>query len=171
METSTLASIELIFARDGRAESIDDLTTLFDLGLLVVDANNPVATSRILQVYANIDRVMGDADVNLDVMVVGASGPQAVRVAGEFSARGRVFEDPDGEIADRLGVRNAPTLLWITPEPAERARLEGWRPDQWRPVIKDLAAKLAWTRPLVPDPKDPAPFMAVPFAPPPEEEP
>lgn len=170
MEVSTLASIELVLATDGTVESIDDLTTLFDLVLLVVDANNATTTSRALQVYANLDRVMGDADVNLDLVVVAASGSDAVQVAGEFSARGRVFEDPDGSVADRLGVHSAPTLLWITPASEERARLEGWQPDQWRPVIADLAAKLAWTRPLIPAPKDPAPFRAVPFLPPPDEE-
>lgn len=166
---SDLATVELVHAPTGTAKTIDDHTTLFDLVLLVVDANNPHLTSRILDVYARIDRVLGDADVNLDIVVVGASGARATEIAGEFAARGRPFEDPDGKVALQLGVTQAPTLLWINPACEVQARTEGWVPDQWRPIVADLARHLAWTRPLVPDRGDPAPFAAMPFQPPLDE--
>lgn len=158
-----LSAIELVHAPTGQLNTIDDLTTLFDLVLLVVDANNPPLTSQMLDVYARVDRVLGDANVNLDIVVVGASGARAIEIAGEFAARGRTFEDPDGQVAHQLGVTNAPTLLWVNQSGALEAVAEGWMPAQWRELVAGLAEHLAWNRPIIPDPHDPEPFAATPI--------
>ena len=53
--------------------------------------------------------------------------------------------------------------MWIETQPALRAVVADWDDYQWRPVLAELARKLAWTKPLVPAPGDPAPLAAQPF--------
>lgn len=158
-----VSDIELVHATTGKVDSVDDLTTLFDLVLLVVDADHPELTSSILRVYSRIDQAIGDADVNLDVLVVGAGGRRAVETVGAFATRGRIFTDRDGSVARRLGVTRSPTLLWVDMAGNLRASVEGWDPARWRALVTELAEHLAWTRPLIPDDGDPPPFGAAPL--------
>lgn len=74
-----------------------------------------------------------------------------------------LLADPDGSVAQALGIGGAPALLWVSTEPAVEALVEGWDPSAWRAVLGDLARKMAWTKPLVPAPGDPPPMPAQPL--------
>ena len=112
-----------------------------------------------------IDAVLSGADCTVGVLLVGADESDADRVLGPLAAKVAVFVDPDGQAAEALGIGGTPALVWITTAPEIGGRVEGWAPPEWRALLDRLARKLAWTRPLLPHPRDPAPFPAWPLHP------
>lgn len=149
--------------RLGEVRTVDELTTLFDLCLMVVDGQRPRQMHHLEPVIDRLDRCLGDADCTVGVLAVGIGSQEALDLAGSLAERVAVFADPDGSAAAGLGVSGGPALVWIDTRPAVRAVVEGWDGYQWRPVLAELARKLAWTKPLVPGPGDPAPLAAHPF--------
>lgn len=157
-----IANVRL-YNRLGQARTVDALTTLFDLCLVVVDGLPPRQLHQLQPVVERLDRALGDGDCTFGVLAVGVGTADALDLAGPLADRVPVFADPDGSAAQALGVRGAPALVWIDTQPAVRAVVDGWDGDQWRPVLAELARKLAWTKPLVPAPGDPAPIAPHPF--------
>jgi len=150
--------------RAGQMRTVDELTTLFDLCLVVVDGLRPRQLHHIEPVVERIDRTLGDADCTFGVLVVGVDPAGAIDLLGPLAERVAVFADPDGTASAALGVTGGPALVWIDTQPAVRAVVPGWDGNQWKPVLTQLAERLAWTRPLVPAPGDPHPIGAQPFA-------
>lgn len=146
--------------RHGRARTVDDLTTLFDLCLVVLDARQPYCSRVLLPVIERIDEVLSGADCTVGVLLVAGDEDDVNRTLGSLARRMAVFVDPEGQAATALGVRAAPALVWITTAPEIGGVVEGWDPSAWRRVLDQLARKLAWTHPLLPQPGDPPPFPA-----------
>lgn len=159
---SDIAGVQL-HTRLGTTRTIGELTTLFDLCLVVVDGRRPRQLHELEPIVDRLDRGLGDADCTVGVLAVGIGAGDACRLAGRLAERVAVFADPDGSAAAALGVAGAPALVWVDTEPTVRAAVEGWDGHAWRPVVAALARKLAWTKPLVPAPGDPAPIAARPF--------
>lgn len=149
--------------RAGQARTVGELTTLFDLCLVVVDGLRPRELQHLEPVIDRLDRTLGDADCTFGVLAVGVGPKDAIDVAGSLADRVAVFADPDGRASAALGVPGAPAVVWIDTQPDVRAVVAGWDGYQWRPALTELARKLAWTKPLLPAPGDPAPIDAQPF--------
>lgn len=152
-----VASITLRSHR-GRERSVDDLTTLFDLCLVVFDACQPSCYRALLPVLDRIDEVLSGADCTVGVLLVAGDDDDAERILGPLARRVAVFVDPEGQAATALGVTAAPALVWVTSAPEIAGVVEGWDPPAWRQLLDRLGRKLAWTHPLLPQPGDPAPF-------------
>ena len=157
-----IASVRLL-NRHGQVRTVAAMTTLFDLCLVVVDGLRPASARALTPVIDRIDRTLSGSDCTVGVLAVGVTAAEAVDLFGPLAQRVAIFTDPDGTAAADLGVTGAPGLLWISTEPAVRAAVTGWDPTLWRPVLVDLARKLAWTRPLMPAPGDPEPVPAAPL--------
>lgn len=149
--------------RHGQARTVAALTTLFDLCLVILDGLRPASVRALTPVIDRIDRTLSGSDCTVGVLAVGVTAADAVELLGPLAQRVAIFADPDGTAAADLGVTGAPGLLWISTEPAVQASVAGWNPTLWRPVLVDLARKLAWTRPLMPAPGDPGPLAPAPF--------
>ena len=149
--------------RYSQVRTVAAMTTLFDLCLVVVDGLRPASARALTPVIDRIDRAISGSDCTVGVLAVGVTAADAVDLLGPLAERVAVFADPDGTAAADLGLTGAPGLLWISTEPAVRAAVAGWEPTLWRPVLVDLAHKLAWTRPLMPAPGDPGPIPATPL--------
>jgi len=152
-----------LYNRLRQARTMAELTVLFDLCLVVVDGRRPAQLRTLTPVVERLDRTLGSSDCTFGLLVVGVGIDDAVAGAGSLAERVAVFADPDGTAAAALGVAGAPALLWIDTQPAVRAVVAGWDGHRWRPVLAELARKLAWTKPLVPGPGDPAPLATQPF--------
>lgn len=158
----SLASVKLR-NRQGRECTVDDLTTLFDLCVVVLDARWPDSYRPLVPAVRRIDDVLSGADCTVGVLVVGADEADVDRLLGPLVPQVAVFVDPDGEAAEALGVRTAPALLWVTTAPDLGGLVEGWDPKAWADVLGRLARKLAWARPVLPRPTDPAPYPGRPL--------
>ena len=151
--------------RHGRERTLDDLTTLFDLCLVVLDARRPSSYQPLLAVLERIDGVLSGADCTVGVLLVGADETDVDAALGPLARQVAVFVDPDGRTAEALGLGGTPALVWVTTAPEIGGVAEGWDPQAWRAVLDRLARMLAWTRPLLPQPGDPGPFPASPLGP------
>ena len=159
-----LASVRLR-NRQGRERTLDDLTTLFDLCLVVLDARRPSSYRPLLPVVERIDAVLSGADCTVGMLLVGADEADVEATLGPLARQVAVFVDPDGRTAEALGLGGTPALVWVTTAPEIGGVVEGWEPQAWRGLLDRLARKLAWTRPLLPHPGDPGPFPARPLRP------
>ena len=157
-----VASIQLR-NRLGRERTIDDITTLFDLCLVVLDARRPSSYEPLLPVIEHIDAVLSGADCTVGVLVAGADEADADRALGPLARQVAVFVDPQGRTTEGLGVAGTPALVWITTAPEITGMVEGWDPRAWQGVLDRLARKLGWTRPLLTQPGAPAPFAPRPL--------
>lgn len=90
-----VASITLR-GRRGRERSVDDLTTLFDLCLVVFDARQPSCYRALLPVLERIDEVLSGADCTVGVLLV-AGDEDVERILGPLARRVAVFVDPEGQ--------------------------------------------------------------------------
>lgn len=158
-----VASLPLTTAA-GQVRTVGGLTTLFDLCLVAVDGLRPPQARTLQPVIDRIDATLSGADCTVGVLAVGIDATDAAVMLGPLAQRVALFADPDGAAAAALGVTASPALVWVTTEPAVRAAVAGWDGATWRPVLADLARKLAWTRPLMPAPGDPDPLPGRPFA-------
>ena len=147
----------------GQLRSLGELTKLFQLCLLVLDGRRPSQAHALAPVLDRIDRTMGDSDCAIAALVVGLGPDGALALLSPLSHKIAVYADPDASAAAALGLNGAPALVWISAEPAVRALVEGWDPPAWRRLLTELARTVAWFRPLMPAPGDPAPVPAQPF--------
>lgn len=165
--TNTLAATGIssvrLQNRTGRFRTVAELTTLFDLFLVVVDGLRPRQLEALRPVVERIHRVLGDTDCIVGVLAVGVDSSQAADVVEPLGGSVAYFADPDGSAATTLGVAGAPALLWITTQPVVRMVVHGWHPDLWDHAVAELARKMAWTRPRMAAPGDPAPIDPKPF--------
>lgn len=159
---STIGDVR-IHDRRGRACALSELTVLFDLCLVVVDAANPRPLTLLRPVLERLYRTLSGSDCTLGVLVAGTDIARGASLVGDMASQVAIFADPDASTVTALGISATPALVWVTTEPAVAAVIEGWDPAAWREVLGRLARKLAWTRPLVPAPGDPEPFPAVPL--------
>lgn len=144
-----IGRIALTDARTGTETTIDVATTLFDLVLLVVDRDQPLPDT-LHRSLAHINRVMTGADATIAMLVVGAGHGDAIAIADQVVGPCRVFTDPDGQTAQALGVSAVPGLVWISTEPALLAVESGFDRERWTEVLKQMARRWAWTRPVLP---------------------
>jgi hypothetical protein len=140
-----------------------ELTTLFDLCLVVVDGRRPRQWQWLAPIVRRIVHTLSGADCTVGVLAVGVDVTAAAEQLGPLADHVAVLADPDGSAVRALGVSGAPALVWVTTEPAVRAVASGWDGGVWHRVVSDLARKLAWSRPLVPAPGDPPPVPPEPF--------
>ena len=143
-----IGRVELTDARTGSATTIDAATTLFDLVLLVVDRDQPLPDA-VHRSLAEIHRVMTGADATIATLVVGADPGDAIDIADQVVGPCRVFTDPDGRTAEVLSISAVPGLAWISTEPALLAVESGFDRERWTDVLKRMARRWAWTRPVL----------------------
>ncbi len=90
-----VASITLR-SRRGRERSVDDLTTLFDLCLVVFDARQPSCYRALLPVLERIDEVLSGANCTVGVLLVAGDEDDAERILGPLARRERSSWTPRG---------------------------------------------------------------------------
>jgi hypothetical protein len=147
-------TIELKTIR-GVARTLDDWTTTFHLALTVLPGRPEAAA------YARIGRriadVLGGSDCRPAFLVVG-NERTARRVLGAAADEYLSFLDPEGAVVKALGLAKVPALVHVRVDNTLAGAAEGWNPAEWSDVVERLAKEMAWTRPLIPAPGDPAPF-------------
>lgn len=143
------AAIELTDARTGHRAPLRAMTTLFDLALIAVDRDQQLP-SAVQQALADIARVMTGADTTVAVLAVGADRDGAVEVADRIGTACRVFTDPDGRDAEALGLAATPGLVWVSTAPELLAVESGFDRARWSEVLRAMAQRWAWSRPVLP---------------------
>ena len=68
-----------------------------------------------------------------------------------------VFVDPDRTLINSLGLEHLPALVHIRQDTSIGAVAEGWEPEAWQKVARQIAAAMAWSIPDVAPPGTPVP--------------
>ena len=147
-------TVELSTAR-GVTRTLDDWTTTFHLALTVLPGR-PEAAS-FVRIGKRIADVLGGSDCRPAFLIVG-NERAARRVLGGAVDEYLCFLDPEGAVVKAVGLAKLPAFVHIRVDGSLAGAAEGWDPNAWDDAVERLAKEMAWTKPLIPAPGDPAPF-------------
>ena len=138
----------------GVTRSIDDWTTMFHLCLVVLP-DRPEA-AKWLPVARRIFGVLGDSDCRT-AYVIPSTAAIAARILGDEADQAMVFVDPDRAFVTSLGLEHLPAFVHIRQDTSIGAVAEGWNPEEWQRVAREIAKAMAWSVPDVAPPGAPVP--------------
>ncbi len=144
----------------GRPREVRALLTTFHLLLVAFDPYEE-QSSWLLPTATRILRTFDQADVRVAVLVT-AEPADARLWLGPHAAEFRVFVDPDRSVVKGFGLKELPAMVFLGMDGTIIQSAEGWQPGDWRKVTEKVAEITRWSAPVVPGPKDPAPFAGSP---------
>lgn len=80
---------------------------------------------------------------------------------GPWAERFLTFPDPDREAVVALGLERLPSLVHVRSDGWVDV-CNGWQPEEWRTLSGLLSKILRWSRPALPGPGDPTPYLGTP---------
>jgi hypothetical protein len=140
----------------GVTRTLDDWTTMFHVCVVVLPPR-PEATV-FIPIAQRIFATFGDADCRCAFVVPGPQ-PVAEKILGPVADQVLTFLDPNLEFVESLGLERLPAFVHLRQDTAVVAAAEGWDPQAWQQVAKEVGAALAWTVPEVAGPGDPRPTL------------
>lgn len=130
---------------------------------LVVVALDPYTSESawLLPTVARILRVYDDADCRVALLVT-CSPEEARQFLGPYAEEFLTFADPDREVVKALDLDQLPALVHVRQDLSIAGAAQGWHPQEWRAVTDELSRAMSWTKPVIPGPRDPAPYDGTP---------
>jgi hypothetical protein len=138
----------------GVTRTLDDWSTMFHLCLVILPPRPEAA--RFIPIAKRIFQVFGDADCRTAFCVAGNEFI-AQGVLGDTAADYLSFIDADGEFVASLGLTHLPAFVHLRQNTTLVAAAEGWDPQAWQAVAKEMGKSMAWSVPTVAGPGDPPP--------------
>ena len=133
----------------GMTRTIDDWTTMFHLCLVILP-DRPEAAQWV-PVARRIFGVLGDSDART-AYVIPSTPAIAKRIVDGEREQAMVFVDPDRTLINSLGLKHLPALVHIRQDTSIGAVAEGWDPEEWQKVAREISAAMAWSVPDVAPP-------------------
>lgn len=144
----------------GDTRPIQEWTTTFHLALVVVDPYT-YESAWLLDTGGRILRNFAEADCRTAFLVT-APPDDAKPFLGPWADELMVYVDPDRLAVKGFGLERLPAFVHVNQANQIEAQAEGWDPDAWRAVAVNLAERMSWRRPTIPDAADPAPYAGTP---------
>jgi hypothetical protein len=146
----------------GQARPLRAWLTTFHLVTAVLDPYTS-ESAWLLPTVARIFHVYADADCRMAITVT-CSAPEAREFLGPIAEEFLTFADPDRKLVAGFGLTRLPALVHIRQDLSIAGLAEGWQPGEWRDVTDRLSKAMSWSRPVIPDVGDSAPFVGTPAA-------
>jgi hypothetical protein len=134
--------------------------TTFHLVLVALDPFTN-ESAWILPTAERIMRVYDDADCRVAWLIT-CSPEEAQLFLGPLSREFLTFVDPDRSAVKALGLERLPAIVHIRPDLTVAGAAEGWDPVEWREITATLSREMDWSRPSIPNARDPRPFAGTP---------
>lgn len=115
----------------------------------------------LLPTVARILRVYSDADCRV-AMLSTSSAEETRQFLGPYAKEFLTFADADREAVKALGLTRLPAIVHIRQDLSIAGKAEGWTPEEWRALTEGLSESMQWGNPVIPGPRDPAPFAGSP---------
>jgi len=144
----------------GHARTIQELLVTFHMLLVAFDPYEE-QSSWLLPTATRLLRAFDQADVRVAVLVT-ADAANARLWLGPHATEFRAFVDPDRTVVRGFGLKELPAAVFLGMDGTIIQSAEGWQPGDWRKVVEKVAGITGWKAPMVPLPKDPAPFAGSP---------
>jgi hypothetical protein len=138
----------------GVTRTLDDWSTMFHLCLVILPPRREA--SAYIPIAERIFAVFGDADCHTAFCVTGNEFI-ARGVLGDAEDKYLTFIDPDREFVASLGLTHLPAFVHLRQDTSLVASAEGWDPEEWQRVVKEVAKAMAWSFPEVARAGDPPP--------------
>jgi hypothetical protein len=108
-----------------------------------------------LRVLQNFEQ----ADCRVGVILAGADVDESRQFLGPHAKDLLCFPDPTRTIVRAFGLERVPAIIHVASDGSVVNAAEDWNPDSWQVVTDSLATMMHWTGPVLPDPRDPGPFI------------
>jgi len=146
---------------NGKAKTVEEFLTIFDLCVVVLDPFTD-ESAWLLETAGRILQTFDQADVRVAWLMAGATADESRLFLGPWATRIMTFADPDRTAVKALGLERLPALVHIGIDGNVLGADEGWHPAAWRGIANNLAKRMAWLPPVIPEPGDPGPFEGSP---------
>jgi len=143
--------LELTTSR-GVTRTLDDWSTMFQLCLIVLPARAEAAAW--IPVAHRIFATFGDSDCRCAFVVTGGA-EVARRLLGQAERDDTTFIDPDQALVTSLGLERLPAFVHLRQDTSVATAAEGWNPEEWQGVAREIARAMAWTYPEITGPNTP----------------
>ena len=140
----------------GPARSVRGLLTVFHLFVVAVDPNSD-QSAWLVPTAARILTNYEQADCRVAWLVTGYP-EEARRLLGRWAKDILTFVDPDYVAVKAFGFATLPAAVHVAMDGTIVNASEGWDPPAWRTLTQELSRIVGWSHPLIPGPRDPAPF-------------
>lgn len=135
--------------------------TVFHLLFVAVDP----AHERSARIVPTAARILGnyrDADCRVAWLVAGTA-EDSRRLLGRWASEMLTFVDPDLDAIKAFGITTLPAVVHLGMDGEVAGAVEGWDPPAWQALTKELSRITGWAHPVIPGPRDPAPFPGAPI--------
>lgn len=147
----------------GAGRPVRGWLTTFHLFVVAVDPRNQ-RSAWLVPTAARILTNYDQADCRVAWLVAGHA-EDARRLLGRWARDILTFVDPDLVAVRAFGLNSLPAAVHLGMDGTVVNSAEGWDPPAWRALTQELSRIVCWSHPLIPGPKDPAPFEGAPLPP------
>jgi hypothetical protein len=141
---------------NGQSRTLPEWLTTFHIVVVALDPFT-AESAWLLPTVARILRVYDDADCRVALLVT-CTMDEARQFLGPYADEFLTFADPDRDAVKALDLERLPALVHIRQDLSIGGSAQGWHPKEWKAVTDELSRAMSWTKPLVPGPRDPAPY-------------
>jgi hypothetical protein len=144
----------------GGSRPLEEWLTTFHLASVVLDPYTN-QSAWILPTARRVLQTFRDAAVRVNFLVA-CGADDAQQFLGPLAEEFLVFLDPDRVAIKAFGLRTLPAFVFVRIDGTVVAAAEGWHPNEWRAVAKEIATTTQWAAPTIPDHGDPTSFTGTP---------
>lgn len=152
----TLPSDLVLDPLEGDNRTLGEQVKLFHLVAVVLDPYT-YESSWLLDTARRILHHFQDADCRT-ALILTTDDQGARDYLDTHIDSAMVFADPDRTFVTALGVKELPAFVHIDHNCGVVGLAEGWNPEEWREIAKNLAEVMSWSRPEIPRTGDPVPY-------------
>jgi hypothetical protein len=145
---------------EGHPHTVREWLTTFHL-LFVAVAPGRHESRWIVPVAGRVLYDYEQADCRVAWLVAGDTA-DAMRLLGPSNDI-LTFLDPDMAAVRAFGLSSLPAIVHLGIDGTVVNAVEGWDPPAWRALTVELSRMVDWSRPRLPDPRDPGPFAGAPL--------
>lgn len=146
---------------NGVGRSVRGWLTTFHLFFVAVDAGSE-RSAWLVPTAARVLTGYEEADCRVAWLVAGAPD-DARRLLGRWASEILTLVDPDYTAIRAFGLSSLPAAVHLGMDGTVVNAVEGWDPPGWKALTTRLSEIVGWSRPIIPGPRDPAPFEGEPF--------
>jgi hypothetical protein len=141
---------------NGRPRPVTAWLTIFHLVFVALDPFSE-RSAWLVETSGRILTNYDQADCRVAFLVGGTAG-EAREFLGHWSTDILTFADPDLTAIRGFGLRALPAIVHLAGDGTIVNAVEGWDPPAWRTLSERLSEIVDWRGPVIPGPRDPAPF-------------
>ena len=141
---------------NGRPRPVVAWLTIFHLVFVALDPFSE-RSAWLVETSGRILTNYDQADCRVAFLVGGTAG-EAREFLGHWATDILTFADPDLIAIHGFGLQTLPAIVHVAIDGTIVSAVEGWDPPAWRTLSERLSEIVDWRGPLIPGPRDPAPF-------------